>query len=290
MTTEAYNGPIRDAMIRRYLGGLERSFNKPRPPVDLRPFRKLHADRNFVEMVRQVRNIFNLKIDLRIGYVNSGGDLNAPAWVTLPNGMPMFGTKEFSELRVNLFLRKDFLSIASPEEIINTISHEMSHIVLESLGHELKQFEEAVDLTAMFFGFSESYTIAAIHSYGKARRYGYLSPYEIEYAAKKMHKKCGTYRFLVKERFKADRGKYIIGAVIFLLLIVNIASAIISPNMTKTEPNSVLPHSNIDTYCSQLRNTIDSRRSTVDDTNSYEVSSLNQLVDKFNSDCAGRVQ
>jgi len=57
-----------------------------------------------------------------------------------------------------------------------SISHELAHIVLHSLDHNLKKSEEATDITAMMLGFSKFFEIG--HTVIREKHYkknGYLS-------------------------------------------------------------------------------------------------------------------
>jgi hypothetical protein len=65
-----------------------------------------------------------MKIDtnLRIGWVNSGGMENAPAWIQLPAKMPFYGSKAFREMTITMFLRRSFL-----DHVAIAIAHEFSH-------------------------------------------------------------------------------------------------------------------------------------------------------------------
>mgnify|MGYP001601669679 CR=1 FL=1 len=90
------------------------------------------------------------------------------------------------------------------------ISHECAHIALDDVWHPLRDLEEAVDLTAMLFGYRKFYAIHATNAAratvaarvyidallaGKspevnkemyASKMGTLSPEEIRYAARLM--------------------------------------------------------------------------------------------------------
>jgi hypothetical protein len=96
-------------------------------------------------------------ISLRVGYVKSGGPLNAPAWVETPKPMPAFGTPAFKKLKLTMYLRKNFVEEVSFQVLVMAKSHELSHIVLNATGHPLRAVEPAVDLTAMYLGFRQAF-------------------------------------------------------------------------------------------------------------------------------------
>jgi hypothetical protein len=75
--------------------------------------------------------------------------------------MPPYGSDEFKELRLDMYLRKSFLDQSAYDQIAIAIAHELSHIVLESIRHPLRRCEKAVDLTAMLLGFSGLYASGA---------------------------------------------------------------------------------------------------------------------------------
>jgi hypothetical protein len=101
--------------------------------------------------------------------------------------MPFYGSKAFRELKITMFIRKSFLEESKFDQAAIAIAHELSHVVLESIGHPLRGCEKAVDLTAMLLGFCQLY---ATGSYKEERsrnstRYrtlGYLSPEEVALA------------------------------------------------------------------------------------------------------------
>lgn len=106
-------------------------------------------------MLRMVRESLRLDMQLRIAYVNSGGPKSAPAWVHAPVPMPMYGTQEFRNTKVTVYIRKAFIEEAPFSALVCAMSHELSHVVLNSMGHSLRTQEEAVDLTAMILGYRD---------------------------------------------------------------------------------------------------------------------------------------
>jgi hypothetical protein len=79
--------------------------------------------------------------------------MGAVAWVALPKEMPAFGSKEFRKMTIKMYFRKSFFQ-QSYDRAAMAVAHELSHIILESIGHPLRRCEKAVDLTAMLLGFS----------------------------------------------------------------------------------------------------------------------------------------
>jgi hypothetical protein len=112
--------------------------------------------------------------------------------------MPLYGTREFEQTEVMMYLRKSFLRDGFFESTVLAIAHELCHIVLDGIAHPLRRSEEAVDLTAMLLGFRDFY-VTGCHITRRAPRQmtelhvsytistelrcGYLSPEEVKYAA-----------------------------------------------------------------------------------------------------------
>jgi hypothetical protein len=101
--------------------------------------------------------------------------------------LPPYGTPAFRDLKLTMYLRKSFLVQSDYDEAAVAIAHELSHVVLESIGHPLREEEKAVDLTAMLLGFGLLYKTAChkeLHYHGgmTEKRLGYLTPAEVDAA------------------------------------------------------------------------------------------------------------
>jgi hypothetical protein len=192
---------------------LSKSFGEPRALVDKTLFEKLHAKKNFEGMLSLVKTQMGLDLRIVMGKVNSGGPIHAPAWLKRPEPLPMYGTRAFRETTVTIYLRKEFLSKARCGSIVVAMAHECAHLVLDSIGHPLRELEVVVDLTAMFLGYRMFYlrdaeyvtfdTVESAPTYGlmellermfsfskedievrfTSHTYGYLSREERVYAA-----------------------------------------------------------------------------------------------------------
>jgi hypothetical protein len=128
-----------------------------RPSVEPREFWEHYFRQDFTALVGAIKHSLRLDLRVRIGYVNAGGKLTAPAWIELPKTMAPYGTEAFRRTIVTLYIRKEFLQTMPFEAIVCAVAHEMSHIILEAVGHSLRDNEKAVDLTAMLLGFSDFY-------------------------------------------------------------------------------------------------------------------------------------
>jgi hypothetical protein len=144
-------------LVESYMEILMTSFGGLKPTVDMDVLKRLHHAGDYTGLVAAIRDHLKLDIKLRVGLVNSGGSQNAAAWVSLPQPMPMYGTLAFKNTLATVYLRKSLIAVSTTEMIVVTIAHELSHIVLNGIGHRLRSEEKAVDLTAMILGFAGAY-------------------------------------------------------------------------------------------------------------------------------------
>jgi hypothetical protein len=101
-----------------------------------------------------------LKVGLRIVDKIEGGHAMSIEW---SKPIPLVGTKEFKNYRVIINARRDIVHTKPFEWIVAGFAHELSHVVLFSIGHKLQKEEKAVDLTSMILGFDE-FLVRAKHS------------------------------------------------------------------------------------------------------------------------------
>ena len=192
--------------IIEYIQGLSSSFGIRRdlPPTTLFKIKKAYEARLFSECVREVKSFLGLNLTILLCLVKNrptcSGMLkflreNAPrigcapdnlvlekteelgtlentsAFVLQPEEMPLYGTREFEKLKIMLLIFKR--TTEQPfETFAYCIAHELSHIVLSSIRHPLRDNEVAVDLTAMILGFSD---IVMAGRRTSERHFGYLS-------------------------------------------------------------------------------------------------------------------
>jgi hypothetical protein len=178
-----------DTLVEQYLKQLQETLPRVQP-VSVRELEALHKDKDYEGIVRIVRRALNLEANLVVGWVNSGGPKDkpdAPAWVEMPADMPFHGTEAFRKLKLKVCFRKSFLEESDYDQVAVAVAHELSHIVLDSIHHPLRQEEKAVDLTAMLLGFRILYTSACYKERRSGntitfRTLGYLSKREVEQA------------------------------------------------------------------------------------------------------------
>jgi hypothetical protein len=122
------------------------------PPVDPTVLRGLYDRKDYAKMLGWIKN--SMRLDLRVGLrIVDTTDQSAPMWIETPGKMPLFGSPEFHHTRVIVNARKDLLDTKSFTWVVAGFAHELSHVVLFSIQHELQNDEKAVDLTAMILGY-----------------------------------------------------------------------------------------------------------------------------------------
>ena len=178
-----------DINVRAYLDQL-RSTLPYVAPVTTRAIKALHKNRDFGGIVQLIRKTMNVGVSLTLHWTSKSSIPNARAWIEIPEKMPYYGTPEFKEMKLDVFVLKSFRDTSSYEEFAMAVAHELSHVVLESIHHPLRHEEKAVDLTAMLLGFSYVYRNAAHTTRwldGKRfqqRQLGYLSRAELDEACR----------------------------------------------------------------------------------------------------------
>lgn len=140
------------ASVRDLVDELLKTFQTATPPVDPAVLRELYDRGDYASMLGWIKK--SMRLDLRVGLriVNATGP-SPPMWVETPSRMPLFGTSEFRRTRVVVSVRRDLLATKPFTWIVAGFAHELSHVVLFSLGHQLQHDEKAVDLTAMILGY-----------------------------------------------------------------------------------------------------------------------------------------
>ena len=283
-------------MVRDYLERLLPALGGAKPSLADAELEALHRSGDYAAMVRTIRDTMKLDLRLRIGLVNSGGSENTPAWVSMPKDMPMYGTKDFKKTLVTVYLRKSFLEGSTAAEVTMAIAHELSHIVLNGIGHPLRHEEEAVDLTAMALGFSTAYF--AVHFGRSGLSLGYLSGDEVRYAAELL---SGRPSYSYSSRADPPSGSseppksritvktVAVGAAVLIgMALVYLVSRGSSPQPLESIPqigsDRVLSHTEI-AYCLAQEIRLDAARRIVDPYDTFGVERFNSLIAEYNSRC-----
>ena len=177
---------IRKPLLDTHIREIRRCFGIARLPVDEDALLKLYRAKDYASMVRFVRAAYQLSVPVTLGLVNKGGPSDAAAFLETE-------VRGRTPVKFTLYIHKSFLAEHEFEEVVIAISHEVSHIFLRIQSHPLNNHEEAVDLTAMLFGFRDFYVTSCETSkvidnplggqIQRQCRVGYLSRAEAIYAA-----------------------------------------------------------------------------------------------------------
>ncbi len=208
---------VRYEIILTYVKQLVEKLGGVRPAVNSEHLREMYLRKDFLAMICFIRDTMSLGNNFRVGWVNRGGPPKAPAWIKLlvDSPMPIYGSEAFQNTTFNLYVRKSFLREAPFESIVQTLAHEISHIVIHSIGaadqFELK--EEATDLAAMILGYRDFYRKGHVFrfdsflektffflwhlfgekKYGYIYKVGYLSEEEVNFAANLMDESIANF-------------------------------------------------------------------------------------------------
>jgi len=184
---------MRKDLIDSSIATLIASYGSVRMPVDDEPLERMFATRDLVGIAATVKRVLRVsaRVFLTVAKSDSEGPPRAPAWVTKPDPVPLFGSSAFKQTIVTVYVRRSFVTRVGFESVVVAMAHEMCHVILDSTRNPLRKSEEAVDLTAMLLGFRDFYVTGCRQiqqqSWGSyAEHYGYLSQEEITYAARAM--------------------------------------------------------------------------------------------------------
>ena len=163
--------PLRADIIVEYIQKLIPSLDGVHPLVSSLESKKLddlYKKKDFEGMVRRVAEILKLSLQIRVETACFLGPLKGAMWIDMPLRVPLCGKRDFTITKATVYFRQSFLDCAPFETIVFGIAHELSHVVLRSIDHELKSDEIAVDLTAMMLGFRNFYL--AGHAYTRIKK------------------------------------------------------------------------------------------------------------------------
>jgi hypothetical protein len=152
-----------DIDIKSYIDQLRKALPYV-PPVPVQKIKALREKSDYDSVVKLIRSTMNVGANLTVHWTSGLPPReipNANAWISLPETMPYYGTPAFKEQTLDIFILKSYRDASTYDEFARTVSHELSHVVLESIHHPLRREEKAVDLTAMLLGFSYIYRTAS---------------------------------------------------------------------------------------------------------------------------------
>jgi hypothetical protein len=146
--------------IEQMLTKLERSFGKPRQAVDLDALHRAYGKEKSVPKLVKLcaQTIFTAGMPcIKVGVYHSGWKGKGIANMEPPPHIPMYGSGDFRKTLFRVSFDGKEIAKVPFSTLAFAVAHELSHIVLYSVNHSLQEEEKAVDLTAMFFGFTEAY-------------------------------------------------------------------------------------------------------------------------------------
>ena len=149
---EANVGGPPPSNIREYLDELIKSFALC-PPIHPSVLKTLYARKDYPAMLGWIKDSMRLDLQVELKIVDDRPKTSPPMWIELPERMPTVGTAAFKQTSVTVNARRDILKTKPFSWVVAGFAHELSHVVLFSIGHRLQNDEKAVDLTAMILGY-----------------------------------------------------------------------------------------------------------------------------------------
>lgn len=180
------------------------------------PFTKLIRSGKIEEFVQLVAECLRLPIKINLSYVSDKYDPleeskfessqltktdhagkgigGITAQVYIPTYLPLFGSPGLENLPIKVKISKNCAKY--PYTFIAVIAHELSHILLTSLGYKQKSNEIHTDLTPMILGFSSIVKLGRITVESKTE-----TTYLIFSTSTRTNTKTTTYGYLTDEQF-----------------------------------------------------------------------------------------
>lgn len=118
---------------------------------------KLFTEKRYATLISAIKKHMGITCHLRFKVISKElNDLELMR-IYLPAIFPLYGTKRYEELSLDIFYHQKALS--NFRVFVLGVSHELAHIVLHSLNHHLKTSEKATDITAIMLGFSHFFEL-----------------------------------------------------------------------------------------------------------------------------------
>lgn len=165
---------------------LQRTFQNHQ--IDNKLLENCFNDGKYAHIISIMRKHMSIFCKLSVKYISrelSSEEINkiiAPAYVDLPEYFPPYGSQQ-NNLKIQLTFYKDLMGTYF--RFVTMMAHELSHVLLHSINHPLKQSEEATDITALIFGFGRCYELGHTiysegNSYCKLKHYSVISSLSFE--------------------------------------------------------------------------------------------------------------
>lgn len=113
--------------------------------------------KNYKTIISKIKNRMGLNNKIKIICYESdvypcNDNVKSPARILIPSNVPMIGTRMFKDTTITIEIKNRTRKNINIFTV--SICHELSHLVLHGVNHELKLSEKATDLCVMIFGFS----------------------------------------------------------------------------------------------------------------------------------------
>lgn len=152
-----------------------------RKTINERMLEQLFNEKKYAQLISAIKNHMGITLKISVKCINKEIHLNeegTPAGILIPDIFPVYGSNDYQRLVLDLFIDKKVLDYF--HLFVMVISHELAHVVLHSINHQLKNSEEATDITAINFGFSKFFELGHTVIYSNYfesgyRKTGYLS-------------------------------------------------------------------------------------------------------------------
>jgi hypothetical protein len=169
--------------IREITHSLLHSLGK-RPAINEETLASHFKEKKYTHLVSELKKhmgiscIISIKYHTgKLMYMNENG-ADVPAWVYIPEQMPLYKSKEYNAMNIELNIHEHCSS--SFTQFMMIVTHELSHIVLHSLRNKYKMSEIATDIAAIVLGYGKFYEISHTRvNHEGIRRTGYLVFHEV---------------------------------------------------------------------------------------------------------------
>src|SRR5258708_5249303 len=173
--------------IKTYIDDLLKSLGGSIPTVKSHVLKSLYERKDYPAMLGWIKTAMRLELKVGLRIVDKIDDKHAMS-IEISRPVPAIGTPEFKNTRVVVNASRDNFESKSFDWIVSGFAHELSHVVLFSIGHNLQENEKAVDLTAMILGF-ENFTVTVEQpTIKKVALLGYLTIPERDFALSYLRK------------------------------------------------------------------------------------------------------
>jgi hypothetical protein len=114
------------------------------PPIAVEKIKALYEKGDLGGVVKVIRNTMNINVHLILHWTSglhytsehsATFRPNAPAWIERPEKMPYYGTDAFKEMKVDLFITKEFAGKAPYYQFAIAVAHELSHVGVALFGY-----------------------------------------------------------------------------------------------------------------------------------------------------------